>query len=228
MPNHVTNTFKFSRKLTDEELKILKKELYTIEKQDNGSEYIYLDFSKIIPEPKILIRSGIGLNTLENYTYYYKKNPDNLTEEEFEKIFSDYYYEIHKDGKTINKDYVESIYDTLPEYEKQWLKTIDMIPDWYHWNIDNWGTKWNSYSNELKKDYIRFDTAWSMPSDKIIVHIFETLRKIMTDEEVENIDYSVDDEVDYFIQHWSYNTKKKTFVFKYEEKIMDNEEEEKE
>lgn len=226
MPNHVTNVFEFSRELTNDELEILKKELYTMEKQNDGSEYFYLDFSRIIPEPKILIRAGIGLNTSENYTYYYKKNPDNLTEEEFEKLFSDNYYEIHKNGKVINRDYIEDIYDTLPEYEKQWLKTIDMIPDWYHWNIDNWGTKWNSYSNELKKKYIKFDTAWSMPEDKIINHIFETFRKIMTDEEVESIDYSVSNEGDSFIQHFSYDIEKKTFVFRYEEDIMDDEEEE--
>ena len=229
MPNHITNVFEFNRELTNEELEILKKELYTTEKQNDGSEYIYLDFSRIIPEPKILIRAGIGLNTSENYTYYYKKNPDNLTEEEFEKLFSDNYYEIHKNGKIINRDYIEDIYDTLPEYEKQWLKTIDMIPDWYHWNIDNWGTKWNSYSNNLTNEYMYFNTAWSMPSDKIVNHIFETFRKIMTDEEVEEIDYSTDDEGDNVIYHYGYDTKTKKFVFKYEEeKTYDDEEEEEE
>lgn len=35
-------------------------------------------------------------------------------------------------------------------------------PNWYDWNCENWGTKWNSYS--LKKvswNTYEFDTAWS-------------------------------------------------------------------
>lgn len=34
-------------------------------------------------------------------------------------------------------------------------------PTWYRWNIDNWGTKWNSYSNKKEDDNIfTFETAW--------------------------------------------------------------------
>ncbi len=40
--------------------------------------------------------------------------------------------------------------------------------NWYGWSIDNWGTKWNSYSNHILKDepeclIFSFDTAWSTP-----------------------------------------------------------------
>lgn len=35
---------------------------------------------------------------------------------------------------------------------------------WYDWCCDNWGTKWNSYSNELRDDdTIIFETAWANP-----------------------------------------------------------------
>lgn len=42
---------------------------------------------------------------------------------------------------------------------------------WYDWNIDNWGTKWNAYSQStgsIKIDsgtvpYITFQTAWAAP-----------------------------------------------------------------
>jgi len=42
------------------------------------------------------------------------------------------------------------------------------IPDWYNWNINNWGTKWNacnSFSVEEDDEEIKvcFDTAWSPP-----------------------------------------------------------------
>lgn len=35
---------------------------------------------------------------------------------------------------------------------------------WYRWSINNWGTKWNSYSHEKINDTtIAFQTAWSFP-----------------------------------------------------------------
>ena len=39
--------------------------------------------------------------------------------------------------------------------------------NWYSWNIDNWGTKWEVYGVEWQRDensfYLNFDTAWSPP-----------------------------------------------------------------
>jgi hypothetical protein len=44
--------------------------------------------------------------------------------------------------------------------------------DWYHWNINNWGTKWDacSASFELKSNELiyNFDTAWSAPNNVIL------------------------------------------------------------
>lgn len=41
--------------------------------------------------------------------------------------------------------------------------------NWYNWNIDNWGTKWNAYDNYtiIKKSYVIFvfSTAWSTPDE---------------------------------------------------------------
>lgn len=39
------------------------------------------------------------------------------------------------------------------------------IPNWYDWNRQNWGTKWNAYSIDSQPEYntIQFDTAWAMP-----------------------------------------------------------------
>lgn len=33
--------------------------------------------------------------------------------------------------------------------------------NWYNWNIDNWGTKWNSYDYSDGETQITFLTAWS-------------------------------------------------------------------
>lgn len=44
--------------------------------------------------------------------------------------------------------------------------------DWYNWNCENWGTKWNAYNTAITENSpflteIEFDTAWSTP-DPII------------------------------------------------------------
>lgn len=44
----------------------------------------------------------------------------------------------------------------------------DFKLNWYDWNIENWGTKWNAYNQTICSDdgngkaYIKFDTAWSV------------------------------------------------------------------
>ena len=36
--------------------------------------------------------------------------------------------------------------------------------NWYNWNREHWGTKWNSYDlSDWKKQRISFYTAWNMP-----------------------------------------------------------------
>lgn len=49
----------------------------------------------------------------------------------------------------------------LGEYERrQCLK--EGRPNWYDWNLEHWGTKWNSYSNEnTEQNTFFFDTAWA-------------------------------------------------------------------
>ena len=45
-------------------------------------------------------------------------------------------------------------------------------PNWYDWNCENWGTKWNAYECEIIEDCIgeyndmleiKFTTAWGVP-----------------------------------------------------------------
>ena len=48
------------------------------------------------------------------------------------------------------------------------------IPNWYDWNIKNWGTKWNACGTDLEKlsdteCIVRFDTAWSFPDPVVSV-----------------------------------------------------------
>jgi len=68
-------------------------------------------------------------------------------------------------------------------------------PNWYDWNIKNWGTKWGAYSFSLKEDdenmlSFDFQTAWNFPKP-IIDKVFE----IFNDCE---IDYLAVDEGGFF------------------------------
>ena len=40
--------------------------------------------------------------------------------------------------------------------------------NWYHWNIDNWGTKWGCYDQDIEGDQINFTTAWGSISDELL------------------------------------------------------------
>ena len=54
---------------------------------------------------------------------------------------------------------------------------------WYDWNLENWGTKWNSYNGSMEFDKkhgdevsYKFNTAWSPPAP-----ILEALREKFPD-----------------------------------------------
>jgi hypothetical protein len=56
--------------------------------------------------------------------------------------------------------------ETREEYDARVTKLMELYgaADWYSWAVDNWGTKWNAYSQEeVDWNVIRFDTAWSTP-----------------------------------------------------------------
>ena len=53
------------------------------------------------------------------------------------------------------------------------------MPKWWDWRIQNWGTKWNTYDDELSEtedslEY-RFSTAWS-PPEMAIAHLREIFK----------------------------------------------------
>jgi hypothetical protein len=47
--------------------------------------------------------------------------------------------------------------------------TKGLMPAWYTWSVDNWGTKWNSYNCMWVEDNsgVSFQTAWSTPEQAI-------------------------------------------------------------
>lgn len=92
-------------------------------------------------------------------------------------------------GKQEDVDFVLNILKTEENNNgKQWTRHIDfnnIIPqprslflgelgrkeeeetrgwNWYDWNRENWGTKWNAYSTESDDNAITFETAWVSPT----------------------------------------------------------------
>ncbi len=54
----------------------------------------------------------------------------------------------------------------LTDNEKKILKQKYGADNWYDWQINNWGTKWNASNVDIIMDeklYYNFDTAWSPP-----------------------------------------------------------------
>jgi hypothetical protein len=51
------------------------------------------------------------------------------------------------------------------DYDDYYTPTGGLIQSWYHWNIDNWGTKWDAgdVCVDLENSTVAFTTAWSPP-----------------------------------------------------------------
>jgi hypothetical protein len=58
----------------------------------------------------------------------------------------------------------EREYRPITESESKRYNVKYGADNWYNWNIDNWGTKWDCYSHiEVEEGEVHFDTAWSTP-----------------------------------------------------------------
>jgi hypothetical protein len=66
--------------------------------------------------------------------------------------------QILKDIKT--EDNFIDFEKIIPIPNIDWYNSKD---NWYKWNIQNWGTKWNSYDSKQLNNVIYFTTAYSSP-----------------------------------------------------------------
>lgn len=63
--------------------------------------------------------------------------------------------------------------------------------NWYDWNRENWGTKWNAYWSSLESDNVLiFHTAWSTP-----IPVFEKLAEICYEHNVSFIGKWADEDM---------------------------------
>lgn len=108
------------------------------------------------------------------------------SQEELEVILSTIKGEYEECGQTVetpidfNKIYPEPAND--PNY------------DWYHWRLENWGTKWNAYDASVVSvngncATITFLTAWSTPAQAMI-HLSNMFPKAEFEVEYADEDFS--------------------------------------
>ena len=153
MPNNIKNrlVIKSSDEQVKEVLDFLRGEPYS-----NGAER-YIDFNKIIPMPEELnIESGSKGNTGMEYLLACAERYD----------FSGKYKGVKEKFETLSlerqKKYIELGAKYLKNIANYGFKT------WYDWCVENWGTKWNAYSQSLENENeIWFETAWSCVIDLI-------------------------------------------------------------
>tara|TARA_R100001163_G_C5036850_1_gene175833 strand:+ start:699 stop:1106 length:408 start_codon:yes stop_codon:yes gene_type:complete len=58
------------------------------------------------------------------------------------------------------------------DFDKYIPRPVEKDDDWYNWNCDNWGTKWNANYVEWDDEtedhlMVRFETAWSRISNEL-------------------------------------------------------------
>lgn len=141
MPNHITNILTIEG---DEQE--VQKCLSEIKGQEEDQ---HIDFNKIAPMPKELegTRSPVHIISQKEYDEQEARIANNeITESEKKFGLS----------RGITKEMSDRFIEEFG------------ADNWYNWHIENWGTKWNAYSQYTSGDnVISFDTAWSTPSELI-------------------------------------------------------------
>jgi Ferredoxin-like domain in Api92-like protein len=149
MPNHITNKLVVNG-TTDQKSIIFQ----SIGSADDDNEIMQIDFRKIIPMPEsLMIESGSLGDMAYELLFGQKKKSFFLTIEETQKWFSELNSERQKQAVDLALKYNDNIKN-------------HGYPTWYDWSIENWGTKWNAYGQNDKRNThseIYFETAWSAP-----------------------------------------------------------------
>jgi hypothetical protein len=168
MPNHVQN-----RLQAIGETKEIKRFYNYIKSIDEEGKEMQIDFRKIKPRPEALsIDDSTAGEIVQLLLFGKNENESRLSIKEAQKIFSNWGKKMQEEGFELALKYQENV-------KRFGHRT------WYSWSIENWGTKWNAYSqndNRNTEDVIYFQTAWSSPIDLIVElsKIFPTIKLFLT------------------------------------------------
>lgn len=141
MPNHITNRLTIIG--TEEQVK------QVLEAIKGEREDQFIDFNKIAPIPK----------ELENTT-----SPTRIISQ---KEYDEQEKRIAEGNLTDNENNWGLSRGLTPELANEYRKKFGYA-DWYNWQIENWGTKWNAYEQVQIENVIEFQTAWSTPFSLLV------------------------------------------------------------
>jgi hypothetical protein len=142
MPNHITNRLSIIG--TEEQVAQVRAEI----KGEEAERFI--DFHKIAPIPKELEGTVSPMRIVSQAEY----------DEQERKIAENDLTENEKNWG-ISRSLTQALAD---EYKAKFGHC-----DWYGWQTDNWGTKWNAYDQYSNDDaVIEFNTAWSTPYSLLV------------------------------------------------------------
>jgi hypothetical protein len=142
MPNHITNRLTIIG--TEEQVKQVR-EAIKGEREDQ-----FIDFNKIAPIPKELENTQSPLRIISQKEYNEQERrirENDLTDNE--------------KNWGLSRGLTQKLAD---EYREKFGHA-----DWYGWQIENWGTKWNAYDQcSIDENVIEFQTAWSTPHSLLV------------------------------------------------------------
>jgi hypothetical protein len=142
MPNHVTNRLTIIG--TEEQVKQVREAI-----KGEGEDQ-FINFNKIAPIPKELVGTISPMRIISKEEY----------DEQERKIREDDLTDMERQWG-LSRGLTQELAD---EYIAKFGHA-----DWYGWQNENWGTKWNAYSqHELDENCIEFDTAWSTPYELMV------------------------------------------------------------
>lgn len=154
MPNHVTTVIKGS----PEAIKAIRERFSSKEK--NGE---FLDFAKVIPVPSDVCQGDLPWSSEE------VKAPETVAQKAAVETIT----KLHAKAADISSphDEIQTALGAILKIAATHgfdLKAMGFpVRSWHDWNVEVWGTKWNSYSCDFQQDKIWFDTAWSSPAPVI-------------------------------------------------------------
>lgn len=172
MPNHVKNILKMKG----------ISELPIFRADEDGNKA--LDFNALIPMPVSLMKESGSWETtaieavltaihtpLRKEWLNFSYTPRGNLEERINRMLED-------------KNCCANTREELIDCGLQYLRNAALYgsTSWYHWCINNWGTKWNAYECDVKEDVVEFETAWSCPEP-----IIKKLAEMYPDIEIEHM-----------------------------------------
>lgn len=151
MPNHVTTVISASPEVIAE----IKNRFAS----KNGRDEEFLDFAKVIPVPSDVYQGGlpISFETVKAAETDAQRNAVKTIGKLHQKVA-----DLAADHDEIQKA-LDAILRLAATHNFDLAALGYPVRTWHDWNVEAWGTKWNSYSCDFQNNKIWIDTAWSSP-----------------------------------------------------------------